>query len=410
MPVHPLPLDVPAPVGRARRLRTASRLLLATTAAAVAVAVTPVAAEAHEKWFVDDPESFATDWSFVARPLVLAALVAVVVVAVLWRWAAVRFLPVPEIGLLRPLGRLAPWVPRLLGVHLGISLLALAVSGRFLTFDLELADLPGGPVLALVEGLLGVWFISGFRLRPAAVLLVAVGPFALLLTGPVGLLSAADLLGIAGFLAVLPPGDGAFGRVDLDPRRTRLAVGLLRLGVGVALITLAFAEKLANPDMARATLAAYPQLDVFALVGIDVPASAFVAIAGATELLFGLLVLSAAAPQVVVLVAAVPFNATLLLFGQTELLGHLPVYGVFLTLLVLGSNPATAREVRALPTLEQLRRLPATVAAALRSGLDRRQDRLLPVLQDQRGVLGDDVVEGRDVVEEPLAEAGDVRR
>lgn len=311
----------------------------------------------HEKWFLDDPAAYPTDWSFVAHPLVLLALAGVVLVALLWRWAAVRFLPVPEIGLLRPLGRLAPYAPRLLGVHLGISLLALAVSGRFLSWNLELHELPGGPVLALVEGALGVWFISGVRLRPAALSLVAVGPFALLLTGPVGLLSAADLLGIAGFLAVLPPGDGSFGRVELDRRRTTAAVALLRTGVGVSLVTLAFAEKLANPAMARATLEAYPQLDVFAAVGLDLPPDVFVAVAGATELLFGLLVLSGAAPQVVVLVAAVPFNATLLLFGQVELLGHLPVYGVFLTLLVLGSNPTTAPWVRALPTRGRLQRL-----------------------------------------------------
>lgn len=314
---------------------------------------------AHEKWFLDDPSSYATDWTFVMRPLVLAALLSVVAVAVLWRWAALRFLPVPELKVLRVLGGLAPWAPRLLAVHLGITLLALAVSGRFLSWNLEAHDMVLGGPLLLLEGALGVWFISGVRLRPAALILVAVGPAALLLTGPVGLLSAADLLGIAGFLAVLPPGQERWGRVELDERRTRAAVGLLRAGVGVALITLAFAEKLANPDMARATLAAYPQLDVFALVGIDLPVDAFVAVAGATELLFGLLVLSGAAPQVVVLVAAVPFNATLLLFGQTELLGHLPVYGVFLTLLVLGSNPRTAPWVRALPSPARRRRTDA---------------------------------------------------
>jgi hypothetical protein len=318
----------------------------------------------HEKWFLDDPSAYPTDWSFATSPLVLAMLAGVVVVALVWRWAALRFLPVPELGVLRPLGRLAPYVPRLLAIHLGISLLALAVSGRFLSWNLELADLPAGGVLALVEGALGVWFISGVRLRPAALLLVAVGPFALLITGPVGLLSAADLLGIAGFLAVLPPGDGRFGRVELTQRQTTVAVALLRVGVAVALVTLAFAEKLANPAMARAMLEAYPQLDVFALAGLDLPPDVFVAVAGATELLFGLLVLSGAAPQVVVLVAAVPFNATLLLFGQTELLGHLPVYGVFLTLLVLGSNPTTAPWVRVLPRWRSVARAVGTVSLA----------------------------------------------
>ena len=112
---------------------------------------------------------------------------------------------------------------------------------------------------------------------------------------------------------------------------------------------LAFSEKLTNPAMAIDTLERYPALDVFSLVGIHVSPETFVAVAGATELLFGLLVISGAFPQVAVLVAMVPFNATLLLFGQTEMVGHLPVYGVFLALLVYGSSAETAASVRWLP-------------------------------------------------------------
>ncbi|MDP9417089.1 MAG: hypothetical protein M3P48_04490 [Actinomycetota bacterium] len=102
--------------------------------------------------------------------------------------------------------------------------------------------------------------------------------------------------------------------------------------------------------MAAATLAAHPELDVFALVGLHVPTDVFIVVAGGVEVLFGLLVLSGAAPQVAVLVAAVPFNLPLLLFGATELVGHLPVYGILLALLVYGSEPATAPLVRFLPS------------------------------------------------------------
>ncbi len=38
-------------------------------------------------------------------------------------------------------------------------------------------------------------------------------------------------------------------------------------------------------------------------------------------------------------------TATLALFGGTELLGHLPVFGVLLALLVLGSREDTSRVV-----------------------------------------------------------------
>ena len=45
------------------------------------------------------------------------------------------------------------------------------------------------------------------------------------------------------------------------------------------------------------------------------------------------------------------------LVGSTELLGHLPVYGVFLTLLAYGSDPRTAEAVRWLPS--RTKRAPA---------------------------------------------------
>ncbi len=296
---------------------------------------------AHEKWFVDDPGAFATDWGFAVSPLSLLFLAAVVAVTVVWRAVAVRY-RTPELPVLHPLGRLVPYLPRLLAIHLGVSLLALAVRGEFLSPELELAELPAGDLAGLLEGALGIWFITGMRLRAAALGLIALGPLALGATGPVSLLETADLLGVAAFLTVLPPSDQTFGAVSVDPEQTRLALLLLRVGVGVALVALAFSEKFANPDLARATLASTPELNVFQLVGIPVSTDLFIRIAAATEVLFGLLVLSGAAPQVAVLVAGIPFNATLILFGTTEMLGHLPVYGVFLVLLAYGSHPDTA--------------------------------------------------------------------
>jgi hypothetical protein len=69
----------------------------------------------------------------------------------------------------------------------------------------------------------------------------------------------------------------------------------------------------------------------------------FIRTAGAIEVLFGLLLISGALPQAIVLIAGIPFNATLWFFGATELIGHLPVYGAMLVLRVYGSD-ATLRE------------------------------------------------------------------
>lgn len=235
-------------------------------------------------------------------------------------------------------------MPRLLGIHLGVSLLALAATGTFMTPAIEAAT----PVL-LLEAALGVWLVSGWQLRPAAWLVLGFGPLLAVLSSWVTLLECANLAAVAAFLVVVPPGADDHGRAHPPARDLRLALLLMRLGVGCALIALAFTEKLTHPALALETLEHYPALNVFSLVGVPVPDETFVAIAGATELLFGLLVVSGAMPQVAVLVAAIPFNATLLLFGQTELVGHLPVYGVFLALLAYGSNPATAPLVSWLP-------------------------------------------------------------
>jgi hypothetical protein len=54
-----------------------------------------------------------------------------------------------------------------------------------------------------------------------------------------------------------------------------------------------------------------------------------------------------------VIVAGIPFNATLFFLGRTELIGHLPVYGVMLALLVYGSSRRYADAVPVWPKLSR---------------------------------------------------------
>jgi hypothetical protein len=311
---------------------------------ALAVAVVPM----HETWF--EHSNAGHEWSFYFSVLPLALTAVMVAVTVAWRAVASR-LPRPELGVLRPLGRLTPWVPRLLAIHLGVSLLALAATGAFLTPAVDDLDPTWGVALLLFEAALGVWLISGIQVRPAAALVLALGPVLATVSTPVALAECANLAAVAAFLAVVPPAADRFGATEPSSFRLGWALLAMRVGVGVALIALAFTEKFTNPVLARETLADYPALNVFNLVGMQMPTDTFIVVAGSIELLFGLLVISGAMPQVAVLVAAVPFNATLVLFGQTELVGHLPVYGVFLALLAYGSNPATATVVPWLPRL-----------------------------------------------------------
>lgn len=295
---------------------------------------------AHETWFTDRRPPYM--WDFTLTPATLVTIATVIAVAVGWRLMASR-LPRPELSFLRPLGRLGPWVPRLLGVHAGVSLLAQAAGGSYLAPALELPHGLFGTSLALLEGITGVWLISGYGIRTAAWLLVTSGPLGIIGYGIVPIVERIDLLGIALFLALLPPDDRRpGGTVDPDPTTLTRALLGLRVLVGGALVVLAFTEKLARPDLALAFLQRYPVGNVLHTVGLNVSDLAFIRLAGGIELLFGLLVISGALPQVAVIVAGIPFNATLFYFGSSELIGHLPVYGAMLALLVYGSDPATA--------------------------------------------------------------------
>ncbi|WP_435771564.1 hypothetical protein [Nocardioides sp. SYSU DS0651] len=310
----------------------------------------PAVLPLHGRWFVDEPPG--GDWGFFLSPLPLALTAAVAVVAVLWRLVAARITG-PELPVLAPLARLVPWVPRLLGVHLGVSLLALAATGAFVTPAVDHLHGPAGSALLLAEAAIGVWLITGVWLRAASAVVLGMGPALALVSGPVALLECANLAAVAAFLVFVPIGADRHGASVASPAQVARGLLALRLGVGIALIALAFTEKLTNPGMAVAVVEQHPVLNVFTWVGIDMSPTTFVTVAGAVEILFGLLVISGALPQVAVLVAMVPFNATLLVFGQTELVGHLPVYGVFLALLAYGSHPQLAPLVKQLPSLRR---------------------------------------------------------
>jgi hypothetical protein len=290
---------------------------------------------AHEAWFTSARPPY--DWSFAwATPSLLVIAGAIVIVAS-WRLAA-RRMPRPELAFLAPLGRLSPWVPRLLAVHAGVSLLAQAARGTFLAPSLELPTDAFGASVRITEGVLGVWLVSGFRIRGAAFAVAVAGPLGMLAYGAVPILERLDLLGIAVFLALVPPGPDRWGAWPARPRDIAPALASLRILVGGSLIVLAFSEKLARPDLALAFLHRFPAFNLMRTLGVPISDIAFVRVAGAIELLFGLLLVSGALPQLVVILAGIPFNATLFFLGTDELIGHLPIYGAMLALLVYGSD------------------------------------------------------------------------
>jgi uncharacterized membrane protein YphA (DoxX/SURF4 family) len=300
-----------------------------------------VVTSAHATWFTDHRPAF--DLAAAARPVTVAAVVTAVAVALAWGRLA-RRAPVPELRALQPFGRLAAAVPRLLAAHVGVALLALAARGAYLAPSSSLPPTWWGYLLLVLEGVVGCWLLVGIAVRPAALSLIVAGSLGVAAFGLLPVLERADLLGVALFLALLPPDDrqpaGLVRRLDRD--RLRSALFALRTCAGTALIVVAVTEKLARPGLSLHFLHEYPAFNVARAAGLPVSDEVFLQAAGGIEILLGLLLILGVTPQLVALTAAAPFTLTLPFLGTDELLGHLPLYGILLTLLVYGSRVDTA--------------------------------------------------------------------
>jgi hypothetical protein len=311
---------------------------------------------AHETWFVDTPGS---DWSFATESLTLTYLLAAFAIAFGVRVLA-RRIPGVDIPFL---ARTAPWMPFALRLHLAVSLISLLSLGFYLSPAMDLHWNVAGVLLGVVMVVTAIGMAAGWHTRQAAWLLIAAGPLGMLEFGIGPVIQRIDMLGPAIFLLIAGPGrwsadyEQGKAHAPTDDQIER-AGWALRVAVGVALIVVAFAEKLANPAMALDFLHHQPDFNVASGLGLPLGDLEFARLAGGIEVLFGLLLISGALPQAIVLIAGIPFNATLFFYGAVELSGHLPVYGTMLVLLVYGSDPRLRPRVSTLNPWRTARAVP----------------------------------------------------
>jgi hypothetical protein len=303
---------------------------------------------AHETWFQHDEEAY--DWGFLTEGTTLLLLAAGLLLTV-----GVRLINAYRDGVdVRWLAAMAPYMPFAIRMHLAVSLVGLLSLGYYLSPAMDLQTDVAGIALGAVMAVVAIGMATGFRTREAAWLLIAAGPIGMLEFGVGPVLQRVDLLGLAIFVLLTGPGRWSAdlergagrdrfrgdGRVQgVNKVALGQAVLALRVAAGGALIIVALYEKLINPELALDFLREHPDLQLAHQLDLPVSDVEFVRIAGAIEVLFGMLLISGALPQAIVLIAGIPFNATLWFFGINELVGHLPVYGAMLVLLVWGSHP-----------------------------------------------------------------------
>ena len=303
----------------------------------------------HERWFTDEakfPVQFDA-WSSPNSLIPLAVALGITVVATVIYRARGRNSVIPgPIALGMPWEnyvRLLSWVPLVIGVHMGVTLLVGGVSRQLFVPNLELpVNLVGG-VLGMVEIAIALSFIYGALARPAAAALGLTWLIGMLLFGPLRLIEHTEILGVAFFLFATGRGPLAF---DMALEKLHKPIGplipyavpVLRIALGIGLTVVAFTEKLWNIPMGLTFLSDH-NFNFFPYIGLtSIDDTKFLLIAGTVELLVGLMLIAGTYVRLVILVTLIPFNLTLPFLGWRELVGHLPTYGILALLLLWGDE------------------------------------------------------------------------
>jgi hypothetical protein len=302
----------------------------------------------HERWFTDEalyPVRFDT-WSSANSLVPIGIALGITLVATaIWRTRGRHSVVPGPVALGMPWDNyvtLLTWVPLVIGVHMGVTLLVSGVTRQLFIPNLVLpVNLLGG-VLGMVEIAIALSFIYGALARPAAAMLVALWLIGVIVFGPLRLIEHTEILGIAFFLFATGRGplafDMAVGRLNRPiPSLIPYAVPVLRVSLGIGLVLVALSEKIWNIPMGLAFLADH-HFNFFPYIGMSIDDTRFLLLAGTVELVVGMMLISGAYVRLVIIITLIPFNLTLPFMGWRELVGHLPTYGILALLLLWGEE------------------------------------------------------------------------
>lgn len=275
-------------------------------------------------------------------PIVCVAIVAAVTIgmAILWRARGHRdYFPSPEFFGASPEGRriIYMMLPLIIGLHVAVPMFYDGLNGLLFSPNVHL---PGATayIFGVAEIWVGLSLFYGGLTRLAAVVLVVLWIAGSAVAGIQSMLDNTLYLGIAAFFFFAGRGPIAidrfmFPRLEPSAALARHAVTALRVGLGASFVVVAFTEKLANLPFALAFLQRYP-INITPYLGMPMSNHAFVLATGSVELLIGLSLVFGIFTREIIIIAWLPINLTLTYFNTTELIGHLPIYGIMALLLI----------------------------------------------------------------------------
>ena len=312
-----------------------------TVAPAALVALLAERASAHVTYLLPEPTFAArsgTHWDYLFGAVFDRASVAaglITLAALVFAWVVYRNVPAVRGFFSRVASRAdsyAPFVPWMLRLSLGIALVGAGASG-FLVSPI----LKGYPALADAQVLLGFCLMAGFMVVPAAFGALAI--YAVGLGESWTIIGSLEFAALAASLIVLDnerPGlDDMLCLPKMSPFRAlgRWVPLVLRVGVGVAMASMALYEKILNPLAADAIVRAYHLTSV-----IPVAPAMWVLGAGAIELALGILHVIGWKTRPVVGLTFVVLSLSFFYFKE-DVASHVTLFGALSALFVLGPGP-----------------------------------------------------------------------
>lgn len=291
----------------------------------------PKTAHAHVKWFAQEQSDLQSiHFSFSDPSVIIWIAIVVIVVAV--AIALERVLRKPA-GLKDICAHYGTYAIRFFQILIGVWLIFTAYTHQLLAPNF-LAD---GSILSqtllILQYAVGITLIVNLLVPAASIGLLIIYAGITTKFGFIETLDHLDVLGYSIFLFIM----SAPKQWGLTYYR-QWAIPILRIFTGAALIILSLSEKLLHPQLAMNFLQEH-HWNFMQMLGMNFfTDELFILSAGFAELLFGIILVLGVLTRINTAVLAIFFTTTAIILGPTEIVGHLPFFGVVVLFLLYGSG------------------------------------------------------------------------
>ncbi len=304
---------------------------------ALATFFLPVVTFAHVKWFAVE-EAPVRPYEFTDTPVIIATVLALIITSI--GFYLDKKLKIPY-WFKNFITRWSPHTLTLASMGFGLAFIIFSYNGFIFAPNLVPQGLIAGPLI-LLQALAGVMILLGLYERVGGALILLLFALSVSQFGGVEMLDTLEMVGFAIYAIIVGRPKWKIADTNIFQTLTHhihdYGVPILRVATGLNLIILGFSEKILTPSLTANFLSSH-HWNFMQMLGFEQFTNYWFAFsAGATEALFGLLLVLGVVTRLTTITLAVFLVTTLFLLGPVELIGHIPHFSIAIVLLVLGAG------------------------------------------------------------------------